>query len=155
MAKLTVLPMASADSPIYKRPLTIGVIKAAGGTLKNPDLVYDHDRERGELTFLCTVEWSWSRYHERIEAYYVGFTETEYELWSRYNEESSGEDAWCCCVIADRTQMDLHKAASKLLRWLWTQERAESSIGVFDMVSEEGLLDENDVIQIGQLVWPE
>ena len=58
-------------------------------------------------------------------------------------------------MIADRAQMDLHKAASKLLRWLWTQERAESSIGVFDMVGEERLLDENDVIEIGQLVWPE
>ena len=50
---------------------------------------------------------------------------------------------------------DLHKPASKVLRWLCTQERRESSIGVFDMLSEERLLDENDVIEIGQLVWPE
>ena len=123
-------------------------------SLPKPDVIYDHDRDRGELDFICTVEWSWSSYHERINSYYLGITDTEVELWSQYNDESTGGTGWCCCVVADKAPIKAHEAATMLLEYLWRHESSESSIGLFDMVSEEGLLEQDEVIQIGKAVWP-
>ena len=117
------------------------------------DVIYDHDRDRGELDFICTVEWSWSSYHERINSYYLGITDTEVELWSQYNDESTGGIGWCCCVVAGRAPIEAQKAATMLLEYLWRHESAESSIGLFDMISEEGLLEQEEVIQVGKAVW--
>lgn len=122
-------------------------------SLPKPDVIYDHDRDRGELDFICTVEWSWSSYHERINSYYLGMTDTEVELWSQYNDESTGGIGWCCCVVAGRAPIEAQKAATMLLEYLWRHESVESSIGLFDMISEEGLLEQEEVIQVGKAVW--
>ena len=118
-------------------------------------MIYDNDRNRGELDFICTVEWSWSSYHERINSYYFGVTEEEYELWSHYNDESTGNQNWCCCAVARKPSVPNPRAPAWLLDALWRHESAESSIGMFDIVSEEGLLEQDEVIQIGRAVWPE
>lgn len=128
---------------------------ALDSSLPKPNVIYDHDRDRGELDFICTVEWSWSSYHERINSYYLGITDTEVELWSQYNDESTGGKGWCCCVVANKTAVGIAEAPGWLLEHLWRHESAESSIGLFDMVSEEGLLEQDEVIQIGKAVWPE
>ena len=122
-------------------------------SLPKADVIYDHDRDRGELDFICTVEWSWSSYHERINSYYLGMTDTEVELWSQYNDESTGGTGWCCCVVAGKAPIEAQKAATMLLEYLWRHESAESSIGLFDMISEEGLLEQEEVIQVGKAVW--
>lgn len=124
-------------------------------SLENPNVIYADDRFRGELDFMCTVEWSWSPYHQRIDSYFLGLTDTEVELWSQYNDESTGQENWCCCVVADKTSNDAQAVAASLLEFLWRHESAESAIGVFDMVSDEGLLEQDAVFQIGESVWPE
>lgn len=118
-------------------------------------MIYDNDRNRGELDFICTVEWSWSSYHERINSYCFGVSEEEYELWSHYNDESTGNQNWCCCAVARKPSVPNPRAPAWLLDALWRHESAESSIGMFDIVSEEGLLEQDEVIQIGRAVWPE
>ncbi len=158
MAKVILKPMAGPDSPIYQRGIHIGAPVNRShhqAKLPDPEIVYDSDRLRGDLDFMCTVEWSWSSYHERIESYYFGITEDEYELWSHYNDESTGNRNWCCCAVAEKSAVHITRAPAWLLEALWRHESAESSIGWFDMVSEEGLLEQDEVIQIGKAVWPE
>ena len=157
MMRVTYLGMAGPDSEIYRQGTRIGGFTGAEGNerTQQPEVIYEHDRDRGELDFMCTVEWSWSSYHERIDSYYFGVTDTEYELWSNYNDESTGNKNWCCCVVASRTAVGIDKAPEWLLEHLWRHESAESSIGLFDMVSDEGLLEQDEVIQIGKAVWPE
>ena len=123
-------------------------------SLKNANIIYEHDRSRGELDFICTVEWSWSPYHQRINSYFLGLTETEVELWSQFDDDATGRKSWCCCVICEKTSDDKQALAASLLELLWKHESAESSIGLFDMVSDEGLLEREVVFQIGELVWP-
>ncbi len=149
--------VAGPDHEIHRRGVQIGSISVSGNKdkIQPPEVIYDHDRDRGELDFMCTVEWSWSPYHERIDSYYFGVTEDEYELWSHYNDESTGGHNWCCCVVAKKTAAPITRAPAWLLEYKWRHESAESSIGWFDMVSEEGLLEEDEVIQIGRAVWPE
>lgn len=130
-------------------------MSSGNSSLENPTVIYAHDRSRGELDFMCTVEWSWSPYHQRIDSYFFGLTETEVELWSQYNDESTGQENWCCCVVADKTSNDAQAVAASLLEFLWRHESAESAIGLFDMVSDEGLLEQDAVFQIGESVWPE
>lgn len=158
MAKVTLRPMAGPDSPIYQRGIHIGAPISRShqqAKLPEPEIVYDSDRPRGDLDFICITEWTWSHYHERINSYYLGITATEYELWSHYNDESTGTKKWCCCVVANKTGVKIIEAPEWLLEHLWRHESAESSIGMFDMVSEEGLLEQDEVHQIGQSVWPE
>jgi hypothetical protein len=158
MAKVILKPMAGPDSPIYQRGIHIGApIRRSHhqAKLPDPEIVYDSDRLRGDLDFMCTVEWSWSSYHERIESYYFGVTKDEYELWSHYNDESTGNRNWCCCAVAEKSAVPIARAPAWLLETLWRHESAERSIGLFDMVSEEGLLEQDEVIQIGKAVWPE
>ena len=158
MAKVTLRPMAGQDHPIYQRGIHIGApVKASRGEAKlpSPAVIYDTDRDRGDLELICTVEWSWSSYHERIDSYYFGVTDTEYELWSHYNDESTGNKNWCCCVVANKTAIGIVEAPAWLLEHLWRHESTESSIGLFDMVSEDGLLDQDEVIQIGKAIWSE
>ena len=155
--KVIDLGMAGPDHEIYRQGVQIGSISSSGDKEKIhlPEVIYDHVRDRGDLDFMCTVEWSWSSYHERIDSYYFGVTEDEYELWSHYNDESTGNQNWCCCVVAKRTAVPVSRAPGWLLEYKWRHESAESSIGMFDMVSEEGLLEQDEVIQIGKAVWPE
>lgn len=157
MMRVTYLGMAGPDSKIYRQGTRIGGFSSNESDHKRqqPEVIYEHDRDRGELDFMCTVEWSWSSYHERIDSYYFGLTDTEYELWSHYNDESTGNKNWCCCVVANKTAVGIVEAPAWLLEHLWRHEGAESSIGLFDIVSEEGLLDQDEVIQIGKAVWPE
>ena len=157
MMRVTYLGMAGPDSKIYRQGTRIGGFSSNESDHKSqqPEMIYEHDRDRGELDFMCTVEWSWSSYHERINSYYFGLTDTEYELWSCYNDESTGNKNWCCCVVANKTAVDIVEAPAWLLQHLWRHESTESSIGMFDMVSEEGLLEQDEVIQIGKAVWPE
>ena len=157
MAKVTYMGMASPDSEISRQGTQIGGLSVAEGNddLQPPEVIYEHERNRGELDFVCTVEWSWSSYHERINSYYFGVTDTEYELWSHYNDESTGNQNWCCCVVANKTSVGIVKAPGWLLEHLWRHESAESSICMFDMVSEEGLLEQEAVFRIGESVWPE
>ena len=149
--------MAGPDHRIYCQGVQIGSTSGSGNKekIQPPEVIYEHDRDRGELDFMCTVEWSWSSYHERIDSYYFGVTKDEYELWSYYNDESTGNQNWCCCAVAKKTAIPITKAPAWLLEALWRHESAESSIGLFDMVSEEGLLEQDEVIQIGKTVWPE
>jgi hypothetical protein len=156
MAKVILKPMAGPDSPIYRRGIHIGApISRAHreAKLPEPEIVYDSDRPRGNLEFMCTVEWTWSHYHERINSYYLGVTATEYELWSQYNDESTGDKSWCCCAVVNKTAVHITRAPASLLEALWRHESAESSIGMFDMVGEEGLLEQDEVIQIGKAIW--
>ena len=157
MMRVTYLGMAGPDSKIYRQGTRIGGFSSNESDHKRqqPEVIYEHDRDRGELDFMCTVEWSWSSYHERIDSYYFGLTDTEYELWSHYNDESTGNKNWCCCVVANKTALGIVEAPARLLEHLWRHESAESAIGLFDMVSEEGLLEQDEVIQIGKAVWPE
>ncbi len=149
--------MAGPDHRIYCQGVQIGSTSGSGNKekIQPPEVIYEHDRDRGELDFMCTVEWSWSSYHERIDSYYFGVTKDEYELWSHYNDESTGNQNWCCCAVAKKTAVHITRAPAWLLEALWRHESAESSIGLFDMVSEEGLLEQDEVIQIGKAVWPE
>ena len=155
--RVTYRGMAGPDSEIYRQGIRIGGFTGAEGDEKSqqPEVIYEHYRDRGELDFMCTVEWSWSSYHERIDSYYFGVTDTEYELWSHYNDESTGNKNWCCCAVLKKTALGIVEAPTWLLEHLWRHESAESSIGLFDMVSEEGLLEQEEVIQIGKAVWPE
>ena len=130
-------------------------MSSSNSSLENPSVIYADDRFRGELDFICTVEWSWSPYHQRIDSYFLGLTETQVELWSQYNDESTGQKNWCCCVVADKTSNDTQAVAAALLEFLWRHQSAESSIGLFDTVSDEGLLEQDAVFQIGESVWPE
>jgi hypothetical protein len=57
--------------------------------------------------------------------------------------------------VASKTAVGIVEAPAWLLEHLWRHENSESSIGLFDVVSEEGLLDQDEVIQIGKVVWPE
>ena len=155
--KVIDLGMAGPDNEIYRQGLQIASISSSGDKEKihPPEIIYDHGRDRGDLDFMCTVEWSWSSYHERIDSYYFGVTEDEYELWSHYNDESTGNQNWCCCVVAKKTTVHITKAPGWLLEHKWRHESVESSIGMFDMVSEEGLLEQDEVFQIGKSIWPE
>lgn len=153
MAKVTLRPMAGPDHPIYQRGVHIGApLKASRwrAELSAPTIIYDTDRARGDLEFICTVEWTWSHSHERVNSYYFSVTDTEYELWSHFNDESSGNKNWCCCVVANNTNVGIVEAPGWLLGHLWRHESRESPIGVFDVVSEEGLLSQAEVIQIGK-----
>ena len=57
--------------------------------------------------------------------------------------------------MAECTSNDAEAIAASLLRFLWMHESAESLIGLFDMVSDEGLLEQETVTNIGRTVWPE
>ena len=57
--------------------------------------------------------------------------------------------------MAECTSNDAEAIAASLLRFLWMHEGAESLIGLFDMVSDEGLLEQETVTNIGRTVWPE
>lgn len=156
MAKVTLKPMAGPDHPIYQQGVHIGApIRASRwkAEIPIPTIIYDTDRDRGDLEFICTVEWTWSHSHERVSSYYLGTTETEHELWSSFYDEMTGEDAWCCCVSTEKTELDSQIVASTLLAFLWRHEAEDSSVGHFDAVSAEGLLIEDQVVTIADLVW--
>ena len=151
MAKVILKPVAGPDSPIHHSGIRAGApIRRPHqqAKLPEPEIVYDSDRPRGDLDFMCTVEWSWSSYHERVDSYYFGVTKDEYELWSHYNDESTGNRNWCCCAVAKKIAVPIARAPAWLLEALWRHESAESSIGLFDVVREEGLLDHDRVTQI-------
>ena len=156
MAKVTYKGMASPDSDIYNQPIQIGGHKSLPQKrveLTNPKVVYDQKKHRGELEFICTVEWTESHYHERIESYYLGRTKTKFELWCHFYDDNYGKYEWCRCLITDKAELSSEAIASELLRFIWVAESDGTSSGQFDIVTEEGLLTEDQIFAIGAEVW--
>mgnify|MGYP000411949264 FL=1 len=56
-------------------------------------------------------------------------------------------------MITDKEELSSEAIASELLRFIWVAESDGTSSGQFDIVTEEGLLTEDQIFAIGAEVW--
>jgi hypothetical protein len=104
--------------------------------------------------FLCTIEWSWSPAHGRIEAYYLHRGRTHWILWVK------GPDAWGRREKPIATARCLRKAfllkkdaAMNLLVAAFREERRWGDLDSFHCVTKEGLLSIGDLDSVSYAVW--
>ena len=115
--------------------------------------------------FVCTLEWSWTPYNERMESYYLQRARTHWVLWLRRFDDNWGKwnkpgaiarYVWKDC-ISDHAeglgQIDWHNAAMILLRAVFAEEiRQYSDPGRFDVTSD-GLLFMDELDAVADAVW--
>jgi hypothetical protein len=104
--------------------------------------------------FICTVEWSWTPYNERMESYYLQRARVHWVLWLKRYDDNWGR--WEKPTAIARyvwKDYDWHGAAMILLGSVLAEEiRQYSDPGRFDVTST-GLLSMEELDAVADAVW--
>jgi hypothetical protein len=105
--------------------------------------------------FLCTVEWSWTPFNQRMESYYLQRARTHWVLWRKMYDDNWGR--WEKPVAIARyvwKDYDWHGAAMILLAQLFAEEirHYSSDPGPFG-VNNTGLLSVEELDAVANAVW--
>jgi hypothetical protein len=117
------------------------------------------DRPKGSprsLSFLCSVEWSWSPMHSRWDAYYLNPRGKYWLLWVRSPDDNAWVETWRWWLYAwgPRRGVSAEQAAVYLLLDAWRAEQRESLIGPFLCVNDCEDLSIDQIYAIARRVWP-
>jgi hypothetical protein len=113
-------------------------------------------RMRKTAVFLCTIEWRWSLYNNRMESYFLQRSRWHWILWEKYYDDNWGRwEKPFAKARCPRTDPNLEKdIAITLLAAVLREEirHYDSDPGRFD-VSEAGLLDIEELNIVADTVW--
>jgi hypothetical protein len=110
---------------------------------------------------ITTVEWDLRPGDSRVESYHIGHNKNSKHWFliqctrddlhpysTRYLEFRS-------IAMVEKGNLKIEEAAILLLECAWEFERQNWSTQIFFMVSNEGLLDKETVLEVAERVWPE
>ena len=106
---------------------------------------------------VATVEWSWSPGSSLILSVLLSLDSAQrrWVLWHQtYDDETWTWDPPRPVATAPRCALEPRTAALLMLAQAWTDPDMRPSSDVFQMVSDPGLLDENELEDIEKVVWP-
>ncbi|WP_394730736.1 hypothetical protein [Altererythrobacter sp. GH1-8] len=103
--------------------------------------------------YICQVEWAWSPFHSRLDAYYLSKGRSHWMLWSYWYDDNWGRWNWLGIGHVPRGQATNKQAAIHLLADFWKLGIAEEELDRFHWINESGLLTISEVTEIGRLVW--
>jgi hypothetical protein len=103
--------------------------------------------------YLCQVEWAWTPFHNRLDAYHLHRGRTHWSLWTCYWDDSEGQWGWIAIGCVPRRGVSERQAAIYLLLDYWTDDIEESDLDHFHWINEEKYLSVAEVMAIAKEVW--
>jgi len=114
-----------------------------------------------DSSFITMVEWALRPGDSRVEAYFIGSNKTS-KHWYLFQCTVDDLHPWSTRYLKTRNiamlekgNLELEEAALLLLECAWRFEREHWGTRSFFLVSNDGLLDEDTVSELGERVWPE
>jgi hypothetical protein len=108
--------------------------------------------------YLGTCGWSWSPMHSRIDAYYLNYRNSHWQLWVRDCEAiwwNTPDEEWFLGAYCLKRRATVREASLYLIMDLWKLEAREVDLDHFHRIHDEGLLSVAEFRTLGRLVWPE
>jgi hypothetical protein len=115
--------------------------------------------DRRTTSFLCTIEWSWSPAHNRMESYYLQRRRTHWILWAKHHgdveEYYPNPTAIARCRRGDGFAQDYKPAAMILLPAVLIEEirQHNSELDRFHAITNAGLLSTKELDVVAEAVW--
>ncbi|WP_458525599.1 hypothetical protein [Onishia taeanensis] len=106
--------------------------------------------------YLGAVEWAWSPYHTRLDAYYLNPRRRHWLLWIYSPESDDWEPRWHWCLYgySPKRGVDEKTAAVYLLLDAWREEAVANQLNHYTLLDEAGFLSRDEIAQIASVVWP-
>ena len=123
-----------------------------GYQLDLPWAEYSHGPPRPK--YLGTIYWSWTRWNERLDKYYLHRARRHWILWIRERDEWERLRSWTPVAYVLRRQASREEAAIHLVVDFLRYLRNDSAIELFHTVVQDGLCDLKTWYAIGAAVWP-
>ena len=108
-----------------------------------------------KLTFLFSVEWSWSPMHHRIDNYYLNPRRTGWLLWNNWVDDGTNPWGWHWLLMAHckKGKFDEKTIAIHLMKALWECEQKHQMLDEYHWINSTGLLDVEEIQAIGRKIW--
>ena len=108
-----------------------------------------------KLAFVCSVEWSWSPMHHRIDNYYLNPRRTGWLLWNNWVEDGGFPWTWHWDLMAygNRCRSDAETIAAHLLLKLWKFDAKYHQVEQYHWINNTGLLSTEEIQAIAREVW--
>ena len=108
-----------------------------------------------KLTFLFSVEWSWSPMHHRIDNYYLNPRRTGWLLWNNDLDDGTVPWSWHWLLYAHcaKAKCDEKTIAIHLIKALWESEVEYQAGEHYHWINNTGLLSVEEIQAIAREVW--
>ena len=108
-----------------------------------------------KLTFLFSVEWSWSPMHHRIDNYYLNPRRTGWLLWNNWVNDGTIPWSWHWLLMAHckKGKFAEKTIAIHLIKALWECEQEHQMLDEFHWINNTGLLSVEEIQAIARAVW--
>ena len=108
-----------------------------------------------KLTFLFSVEWSWSPMHHRIDNYYLNPRRTSWLLWNNDLDDGTVPWSWHWLLYAHcaKAKCDEKTIAIHLIKALWESEAEHQAVDQYHWINNTGLLSVEEIQALGRAVW--
>ena len=108
-----------------------------------------------KLTFLFSVEWSWSPMHHRIDNYYLNPRRNGWLLWNNWLNDGTVPWSWHWLLMAHckKGKFDEKTIAIHLIKALWECEIEHQMLDQYHWINNTGLLSTEEIQAIAREVW--
>ena len=109
-----------------------------------------------QTLYLGALEWAWSPWHNRLDSYYLSFTDDHWLLFD--HALFDGDEwywEWYLFGVAPKIAADERAVGFWMLHDILKSDLDCWETDHFHIISGEGLLRVNDFDEIGDLVWQE
>ena len=154
------IPMSPDFLPRQKLNEVVTLPKLPEGLAPKVDLDEPLQRNRPrasprKLTFICSVEWSWSPMHHRIDNYYLNPRRAGWLLWNNWVEDGGFPWTWHWDLMAygNRCRSDAKSIACHLILELWKFDAKYHQTEQYHWINNTGLLSTEEIQAIAREVW--
>ena len=152
------IPMSPELLPRQKLNEVVTVPKLPKGLAPKVEWVEPLLRDRPKasprkLTFLFSVEWSWSPMHHRIDNYYLNPKPENWLLWNNWHNDNEECWQWDIVAFSNKVKADERTIATHMLIKIFEFQAKNSYLDRFHMINNTGCLSVEDVQAIGREVW--
>lgn len=141
------------DIPI--RPKELGIFSVWGDS----EMEKPQPRSPRNIRFVCSTEWSWDPWHERIDNLYLGRRHKRWVLWNNWVEDGGYPWTWhwdYLCYTSPVSDIEPYTVAVHMLLNMWMEEKSEGWLDEAPhRITREGLLDVSTIHSICREVWDE
>ena len=108
-----------------------------------------------KINFLCSVEWSWSPMHHRIDNYYLNPRRTGWLLWNNWVEDGGFPWTWHWDLMAygNRCRSDAKTIACHLILELWKFDAKYHQVEKYHWINNTDLLSVEEIQALAREVW--